>query len=234
MRVLEVIALTAKDVQELNDTKVDRIEFCANMEADGLTPKKEVLEAALKITKKPINVMLRNKNSFILEEEESVALITYVKYLVELKKTYPLLNGIVLGYYTNNDKLDEKFLQAINKVSGELNLTFHKAVDNLIDNEEYLKLQKYNISTILTQGGLNKIENNLEKIKKLQQKLPKIEILLGGGIDDKNIEQLLKLNCSIHLGTLAKIEKNYNKGYNIVYLNKIKDIMIGEHEGLHT
>lgn len=177
--------------------------------------------------------MVRPSNSFLLQKNEMKEIIVYIKYLNKLKEQYPLLNGIVLGYYTKDKKLDEKFLQEVNKVNKNLKITFHKAIDELVKNKEYLKLKGYNIITVLIQGGTENIINNIEQIKEIKKNLPNIEILLGGGISDKNIKELIELNCSIHLGSLAKIDKNYNKGYNIVYLNKIKQDMLGAYERLH-
>lgn len=225
-RELEVIALNENDILELNKTNIDRIELCINIEEDGLTPNKDLILFSLKNSTKNINVMVRNSNTFILSHEEEEELLKFISYLATLKDEHSNLAGVVLGYVTKDNKLNEEFLKKVNLIRKNLNVTFHKACDTLFANNEILKLKQYNINTILTQGGTDKITNNIHSILAIKENFSNdIQILLGGGINNDNIENILKLNTSIHLGSLARIDNSFNKGYNIEYINKLKERM---------
>lgn len=222
MKKLEVIAVSIEDIKNLNNTLIDRVEYCSNIEEDGLTPSKEEVLEVLEVTKKPVNIMVRPRNSFYLTEEDKVTNLEFIKWLENIKKQYKYLNGIVIGYLTEENKVDEEFLKEVSEICKELKITFHKASDILINNGNYKKLKEYNITTILTQGGLSTIDSNMSKIKELKQEFPNLEILLGGGINEENIKGLLELDVSIHIGSLARVDKSYKKEYNMLYLNKIK------------
>ncbi len=224
MRNLEVIALSVKDVKELKNSEIDRIELCINIKEDGLSPSIEMVKECLDITNKNIRVMVRNKNSFTISKDDALKEIEFVKELSEISSPY--LEGIVLGYVNNDGTLNEEYLKLIEEVKGDLKVTFHKAIETLIENEEYLKLKKYKIDTILTQGGVLNIIENINKIEDIKSNLKDVEILLGGGINKENIKEILKLNTSIHIGSLARKDKSYDKGYDLKYISDIKREMI--------
>ncbi len=224
MRNLEVIALSVKDVEELKNSEIDRIELCINIKEDGLSPSIEMVKECLDITNKNIRVMVRNKNSFNISKDDMLKEIEFVKELSKITNTY--LEGIVLGYVNNDGTLNEEYLKLIEEVKGDLKVTFHKAIETLIENDEYLKLKKYKIDTLLTQGGVSNIEENINKIEEIKSNLKGIEILLGGGINKENIKEILKLNTSIHIGSLARLDKSYSKGYDFKYISEIKREML--------
>ncbi len=224
MRNLEVIALSKDDVKELRNSEVDRIELCVNIKEDGLSPSIEMVKECLEITNKKIRVMVRFHDSFLINEDGIKQEKEFVKELSKIESQY--MDGIVLGYKNEDNTLNEIYLKEIIKVKGDLKITFHKAVETLIENNEYLKLKDFSINTILTQGGIKEIEKNLDEIKKMKNELEGIEILLGGGINKDNIQDILKLNTSIHIGSLARLEKSYDKGYDLKYLSNIKREML--------
>ncbi len=224
MRNLEVIALSKKDVKSLRESEVDRIELCVNIEEDGLSPTIEMVKDCLSITNKKIRVMVRFKDSFLINEETLIKEKEFVKELSKISN--PFLEGIVLGYKNEDNTLNEEYLKEIISVKGNLKVTFHKAIETLIENKEYLKLKDFNIDTVLTQGGILNIEENINTIKKIISELNNIEILLGGGINKENIDEILKLGTSIHIGSLARLDKSYDKDYDFEYISKIKREML--------
>ncbi len=223
MRNLEVIALSIKDVKDLQDSEIDRIELCIDINKDGLSPSIDMVKDCLLVTNKKIRVMVRFENSFIISKEQTKKEIYFIKELSKINN--PFLEGIVLGYVNEDGTLNTQYLKLVCEAKGNLKVSFHKAIETLIDNEEYLKLKDYDIDTVLTQGGVNNIEENIDKIKEVKKNLNDIEILLGGGINKENIDEILKLNTSIHIGSLARIDKSYLNGYDFKYLSKIKKAM---------
>ncbi len=224
MRNLEVIALTKRDVESLKKSKVDRIELCVNIDEDGLSPTIEMVNDCLSITNKKIRVMVRSRDSFLIDKKTLIVEKEFVKELAKISN--PFLEGIVLGYKNEDNTLNEEYLKEIDSVKGNLKVTFHKAIETLIENKEYLKLKNYNIDTLLTQGGILNIEENTDTIKKIISELNNIEILLGGGINKENINDILKLGTSIHIGSLARIDKSYENDYDFEYISKIKSDML--------
>ena len=54
---LEIIATCIDDVKAIDRSEANCIELCEGMELDGITPEKGLIEAAVKLTDKPIRVM---------------------------------------------------------------------------------------------------------------------------------------------------------------------------------
>lgn len=220
MRNLEVIALNLDDIKSLNQTSIDRIEFCIDIKNDGLSPTIDMVKEALKISNKKIRVMVREKNSFIISKEQTESEINFIKELSKLESSN--LDGVVLGYIKEDGTVNQEYLELVKENKGNLKVTFHKAIDRLIDNNNYLNLKNFEIDTVLTQGGIKEIKNNIKNIEELKKELKGIEILLGGGINKENLDEILKLKTSIHIGSLARKDKDYNKNYDFEFLEELK------------
>ncbi len=225
MKFLEIIALSYKDVVSISQSEADRIELCIDIQKGGLSPSLDLVNQCLKVTNKPIRIMVRIKDSFVINESEKKLILQYIQSLKKINNKY--LNGIVIGYLNSNNKIDQEFTQQIIEHKGHLEVCFHKAFDLIInDQNEVDKLFDYKINTVLTQGGKNKITDNIVVLKNLIKNNSQVEILLGGGIDQTNIKQLIKLNTSIHLGSYARESSSYDKEIDIKKINNIKNNII--------
>lgn len=210
--MLEVIATNIQDVIDANQYGADRIELCANMNEDGLTPSIGLIEEASKLSQIPIHVMVRTHNhGFVynaLDQQEMLSDINYIKQTNAA--------GIVIGMLTYEGVVDEYFLKkVINRAEG-LDITFHRAFDAArIQFEALQTLLKYKeVQTILTSGGEGKAAENLPLLIELNKFAREHDkaIMPGGGINENNVSQFLEEFEYIHVGSGVRLDGTFKTG----------------------
>ena len=213
--MIEIIAKNIDDVIAINKSNADRIEFCVELNHGGLTPKINDIKKSINVSSLPIMIMLRKHyDTFQITKQQLSNLIKILKKINKLK-----IQGIVFGAILAN-KIDKFALKKIMENLNGIEITFHKAFD-YVDNfkNEAMYLKKMNVTRVLTSGGKgNPIKNkeNLFIIKNTG-----IEVLVGGGVDEDNIDQLIQLGfTNIHLGTSVRKNKCWNSEINIKKINK--------------
>ncbi|WP_158696836.1 copper homeostasis protein CutC [Mesoplasma florum] len=220
-KVLEVIAADIKDINIINLSNADRIEFCKELKKSGFTPDYEDIEEACKISKLPINVMVRNTDrDFCYTDAEFNQMLEDIKFINKTKA-----NSIVIGILTPDNKIDVKRMKIVKENLNEnIKITFHKAFDLVEDKIEAVKLlEDIGISTILTSAG-NKIDDNLKLLKQLTNST-KIEILAGGGVNWNNFTNVKECSNSIHIGTLARFNNSWDDSCDIDFINNAKNLL---------
>nr|VZR97771.1 Copper homeostasis protein CutC [Mycoplasma feriruminatoris] len=218
---LEVIAKDLNDIRVINNSRADRIEFCKNLEVGGLTPSLDDIILANQITLKPLHVMIRNNTKdFFFDDYELIKQLEMISVIQKL----PNIHGIVIGALNSDYTINEDFLQRVNRVKGNLKITFNRAFDLVKDPISALHvLNKHKIDAVLTSGGSN-INTGLEMIKQLVDEKLDIEILIGGGVDRNNIKQCLTVNNHIHLGRAIRTNSSWNSDIVIDEINLFKDL----------
>lgn len=215
-RVLEVIATNKSDIILLNESKCDRIELCVDIKEDGLSPSFSHILSLSKVSIKPIRVMLRIRNDFIFKEGD----YEIFEDLVLNCKTINI-EGFVFGFLDEN-KIDFKAMKKINNLCRGFKNTFHKASDVIIEQCDYDGINELNVSTVLTQGGISKLEQNLHKLKSLNLNC---EILIGGGVNNENFDLINSLGHSIHVGSMVRFNNDFEQKIDVNIVNRLKDKM---------
>ncbi|QBQ08055.1 copper homeostasis protein [Spiroplasma gladiatoris] len=217
---LEVIAKSMKDVEKINKSLANRIELCANLEVGGLTPDYNLVVSSTNQSKLPVNVIVRpTHRDFIYSKSEKKQIIKDIKFI---RKTEA--NGIVFGALNKDNTIDLRFLKKVIKVKKHLEITFHKAFDEVNDFEkEYSILNELKVNTILTSGGQN-LKTGINVIKRLIDMKLNTNILIGGGVNISNLNDLLNLCQNIHIGRLARKNNNYNEDIDVNFINSIKNM----------
>ena len=57
--IIEICATTLKSISNAQDAGANRIELCENYSVGGITPKIKFLQESIKLSKLPINVLIR-------------------------------------------------------------------------------------------------------------------------------------------------------------------------------
>lgn len=220
---LEVIAKNINDILEINKSNADRIELCSNLEVGGLTPELDFIKQACEKSKKPVNVMVRYTHSnFIFTKDELNKQLDSIKWISENTKA----NGVVIGAINEDKTINEDFLKKLNGIKNNLEITFHKAFDEVNDFvESYKILEKYGVKNVLTSGGPN-INKGFVILNKMATLKGNVNILIGGGVTTDNINECLKYSDNIHIGTHARKNKNWDSDISIDNINNVKNIMI--------
>src|SRR5699024_5301806 len=189
--LLEIIAADLEDVVALNQTAADRIELCGEMDKDGLTPEYELIREAVQESEIPVNVMIRpHDDTFSYTDEEVGQMIEDIHFVKELGA-----NGIVTGIITDDHVIDIASLARLADAAGEMEITFHKAFDEIEDQMAALEvLSKFpQIRTVLTSGGPAFSADNTAQLKQLviRGKELGITVMPGGGINMGNVSEIV-------------------------------------------
>ncbi|MCL8212787.1 copper homeostasis protein CutC [Mesoplasma whartonense] len=221
---LEVIATSIADVKAISQSQADRIEYCHTMVDGGLTPKiKEVKQALLLPDHQPINVMIRpNAKSF------AYSWLAYqrMKWSVyQFAKTD--VNGFVLGILKKgSNEIDEKRLKKLVKIAQKQNkeLVFHRAIDQVPSYSQALDtLKSLGFKTILTTGGHQAITKNFTTLDQLQ-KMHKVIILAGGGVNQDNAKEVSLHVDELHVGSSVRVN-GWDSSIDIEKINQIKKLI---------
>ncbi|MFC3419965.1 copper homeostasis protein CutC [Salinicoccus hispanicus] len=225
--IIEGIATNLKDVENLNSYGVDRIELCESMDQDGLTPDLELVRRAVLCSDIPINVMVRlDDHSFHYNSE----VIEKMAEQIEVIKSHGV-NGIVIGALTTNHMIDTEALEQLLAPADEMEVTFHKAFDEVEDQSEALEtLSQYpQIKTVLTSGGKGSATDNIEQLLRLTEKADGtgITIMPGGGLKVDNIDRIFQSlkPGSMHFGTGIRHNGSYDHPVSKEKILLIKELV---------
>ncbi len=196
--------IEAKNAEDLG---AERIELCENLYDGGTTPSYGTVKKVLEKIKIPTLVMIRPRGgNFCYSSTEIEIMIEDIRLFKKLG-----VKGVVLGVLTPNNKIDYPLLKSLLKETGDMEVTFHKAIDEVINPaDEVENLAKLGIDRILTSGGYKTALEGVEILNKMIKIANnQIKIVVAGGVNVKNFEEVkLKIpSTEFHgkkiLGSLA-------------------------------
>ena len=205
--VIEICCSSVSSVKNAINYGANRIELCQDLRNDGITPSKRLLNSAIKISTKPINVLIRPRiGDFFYNSEE----IKLIEYEIKQIKSLPI-NGIVIGILNRENDLPINVLKKLVQIIKPLDLTFHRAFD-IVNNpiKSMNTLIDIGFDRILTSGQSDTAEKGLKMLLELKEKANgKISIMPGGGINENNCNTFLKNGFNeIHLSAKKKKKEN--------------------------
>lgn len=173
---------------------VERIELCDNLAVGGTTPSYGVIEEAAKYvaeSKTTLAVMIRPRGgNFVYNSHELKIIETDTLKAVEAGA-----QNIVFGALTPDNEIDTDALEIVSIAAQGLPITFHMAFDEVTDQEKAIdQLVEFGVDKILTHGGPLDQPLNTDKLKSLiDYAKGKINIIIGGGVNAENFENLAQL-----------------------------------------
>ncbi|MCP1124187.1 copper homeostasis protein CutC [Bacillus sp. 3103sda1] len=207
--MLEVIATCLEDAKRIERGGGERIELITAFTEGGLTPSYALIKNVIEAVTIPVHVMIRpHAKSFVYSKEEIALMKEDIRIAKQLGAT-----GVVLGVLNEDNKIDEEKLGQLLEVVDEMNVTFHRAIDEMTDLVGSVKiLRKFNkITHILTSGGQGKIEDNISVLRGMNQASEgQIQIVVGSGVTKENVQQLLHDTgiTQAHVGTAVREGKS--------------------------
>lgn len=204
---IELCAGSLEAISLANLFPFDRIELCQGLEVGGLTPSFGLFEFAKQNTNKELHILIRPRiGNFHYSNTEKELILRDSKYFVQTG-----CKGIVVGALTEQATLDLDFLKKVKQLIPNSELTFHRAFDEIKDKKEALQqLIDLGFNRILSAGTKTEIRENITELKELVQLSNKqIEIMIGGGITETNVTNLIQQiqpNAIHFSGT--KLQKN--------------------------
>ena len=167
----------------------DRIELCAHLEKDGLTPSPELIQKVCSTLKIPVSVMIRpREGNFIYSKQE----VKQMRAKINSAKKAGA-KGIVTGALTLDNKIDFQTITLLAKYAHPLTVTFYKAIDKLDDPVEGVKilLKIPGITYILTSGGKATAISGAAIIRKMIKAAgSNITIVVAGKVTDRNLTEV--------------------------------------------
>lgn len=176
------------EAKKAENAGAQRIELCENLYEGGTTPSYGTVKKVLEKIKIPVLVMIRPRGGdFCYTPSEIDIMIEDIRLFKKLG-----VKGIVLGVLTKDNKIDYSTLKNILKETKGMEITFHKAIDEVINPvDEVEKLVELGIDRILTSGGA---KTALEGKEVLNQMIyiasGKIKIVVAGGVTSENFEEV--------------------------------------------
>lgn len=168
----------------------DRIELCSNYHLGGITPDIEAFKRLRKNIGIPIYVMIRPRGGdFFYSSQELGFMQRDILAFVQAGA-----DGFVFGCLNADKSIDLTANHMLLKACNKLPITFHRAIDEVIDWQLAIEqVIELGFNNVLSSGGKNTaIEgfNRLLEMHILSQ--GKIEIMPGGGIRSSNLPSILK------------------------------------------
>ena len=167
----------------------DRIEFCSNLDEDGLTPSNYDLISLKKSISIPVRVMVRpHSNSFNYNDDDLIQMKETIEFCKNQK-----FDGVVFGCLDDNNELDLNKIKYLADFAKPLNVIIHKAIDLTSSPVNSLKklLEIDNINGVLSSGGFETAELGTEVLKKMINISPnEFEIISAGKITNQNFKIL--------------------------------------------
>ena len=167
----------------------DRIEFCSNLDEDGLTPSNYDLISLKKSISIPLRVMVRpHSNSFNYNDDD----LTQMKETIEFCKNQKF-DGVVFGCLDDDNELDLNKIKYLADFAKPLNVIIHKAIDLTSSPLNSLKklIKIDNVNGVLSSGGFETAELGTEVLKKMINISPNgFEIISAGKITNQNFKIL--------------------------------------------
>ncbi|WP_100010169.1 copper homeostasis protein CutC [Lentibacillus sediminis] len=215
---IEAIVQNKEEAIQAEKLGVDRLELVSAISEGGLTPSHGTIKQVLESVSIPVQVMIRpHSYHYVYTADDLAAIYEDVRNVVNLGGT-----GIVFGALTKGHTINEQVLSDIIEIAPELDISFHRAFDEVPSQEDaYRTLENYrkNISRILTSGGeanCSDGKNNLRELVKLSEKLDGPKIMPGGGLSPNNIEMIHHTVGAdqYHFGKALRIESSFANGFD--------------------
>lgn len=168
----------------------DRIELCDNLAEGGTTQSYGTMKIALEKLNIPVFPIIRARGGdFCYSDEE----LKIMREDILMCKSLGA-KGIVFGMLTKDKKIDEKILKEFVSLASPMEVTFHKAVDELENPVEAVDiLAEAGVKRILTSGTKATALEGADILNEMIQRAEgKITIVVAGGVTTENFDEVSK------------------------------------------
>jgi copper homeostasis protein len=167
-----------------------RIELCTDLAHGGTTPDMQLLRTCRAQLSIPVFVLIRPRTGdFVYTDAEHRTTLEQIRLAKDTGA-----EGIVTGALTRSGEIAGEQAAALIAAARPLPITFHRAFDACADLSAGLEsLIRLGVDRVLTSGGAPTAPEGAGRIDRLVvQASGRIEILAGGGIDEKNVAALVR------------------------------------------
>jgi copper homeostasis protein len=194
--VFELCAETMEACRAAQEGGADRIELCAALEMDGLTPSHALIEQAVSYCRIPVHVMVRpHAESFHYDASAFSTMCEEIQYVRSVGAA-----GVVLGVLLANGAVDIERTRALVELAQPLEVTFHRAFDATPDLEQALEdVIAAGCHRVLTSGGAADVVAGSAMLARLVEcAADRIAVAVGGGLRLHNARQVCRRTRARH------------------------------------
>ncbi|MBC1342027.1 copper homeostasis protein CutC [Listeria welshimeri] len=214
--MLEVIVQNPRDAYLAEQYGANRMEVVSAISEGGLTPSFGAIKEIVRLSNLPAMMMIRPHSfSFVYDESARIVMERDIAFAKEAG-----VQGIVYGGITEDGNIDRALLEKVIDWKGDLDLTFHRALEATKDIEaSYKVLREYgkDINQLLTSGGTRSALDSLPRLKRWIQDSKEnpdsFQILVGSGVKPENIAtfQATLNHTDYHVGSAAREASDFSK-----------------------
>lgn len=198
--IVEVCADSLESAFAAERGGAKRVELCGALQEGGVTPSAGLIAAARKKVSIALHVMIRPRaGDFYYNADDFSVMSRDVLMAKQLGA-----DGVVFGILDLDGKVDIPRTRQLVDLARPLKTTFHRAFDMSADLRRSLEdVVGGGADRILTSGAARSALEGAETLRELvRASAGRIIIMAAGGIDDRNVEDVVKLTGvrEVHVG----------------------------------
>ena len=179
------------DAIEAEKRGADRIELCDNLSQGGTTPSYGTIKVALSNLKIPVFPIIRPRGG---DFYYTPAEIEVIKEDIKVCKSLGA-KGVVLGLLTKDKKIDFEVLSQLVELAKPMEVTFHKAIDELEDPTLVIdELINIGVKRILSSGTKPTALEGKDMLNKMIEKAgDRLTIVVAGKVTKEILPEVSSL-----------------------------------------
>ena len=188
--ILEIAVHSFQSALAAQEGGADRIELCIALQTGGLSPDPGLLHLVMESISLPVHVLIRPRvGDFVYDSYEFKTMLRLVEICRDSE-----VDGVVIGCLTSDGQIHSDQIRKIKDVSGDLDLTFHRAIDvctNVLGALDLLR--EVGFDRVLTSGQSVTAWQGRQMIRKMMEHIAgsQLVIMPGAGVNASNIAQIL-------------------------------------------
>ena len=189
--LVEASLETLAEAVAAEEAGAGRIELCADLAQDGLTPAPALVASLVAQLHVPVFMIVRPRaGGFVYAGDEFDVMLRDVRGAARSG-----LAGVVTGVLSADDTVDAPRTRALVEAAAPLPVTFHRAFDRVPDTLRALEtLIDAGVARVLTSGGAPTALEGAATIAALVRAArERIAILAGGGVRAHNVRDVIAL-----------------------------------------
>ncbi|WP_433944360.1 copper homeostasis protein CutC [Paenibacillus sp. SN-8-1] len=225
---LEIIAYTLADAKIAHAAGADRIEVITGPAEGGLTPSLGLVEEIREHSSIDMRIMVRpHSRHFCYDADDIQTIIRDTRLFNRLG-----IDGFVFGALTPERKIDEELLRRFIEAADGLPVTFHRAFDKVLDQEEALiTLSKFpEVTHVLTSGAKSVVTDAVDTLLRLQDLASNsghLRVIAGAGLTVHALDDFLRSSgiSEVHLGSGVRVKNHILQPLDANLITKARDLV---------
>lgn len=189
--LFELCAQSLEACLAARDGGAQRIELCTALSEGGLTPSHALIAEAVERSGLPVHVLLRPRGGdFVYSDAEFAQMERDMDHARELG-----VSGFAIGALLADGRVDSLRMQRLVERAHGLEVTFHRAFDEVVDQEGALdEVIATGCRRLLTSGGAADVYAGARSLRRLNEKAAgRIGIAAGGGLRTAHAAELARI-----------------------------------------